>query len=226
MALQVSMNIKKVISAVILALGAGAAHAAELPSGPGAPGYAPPAYSWTGFYAGLNAGGGFSTGKDSSNLGSVFSTGRGSGDLGSGITGGGQGGYNYQLSPLFLVGIENDFQVTDISKHDGASGQDAKLPWFGTGRARAGVLLLDSRLLVYGTGGLAFGKVDDAGDGKTRIGWTAGGGTEWAFMTNWSAKLEYLYTDLYRDLKSDAGPHLETKFNAVRLGVNYHFNLF
>jgi opacity protein-like surface antigen len=27
--------------------------------------------------------------------------------------------------------------------------------------------------------------------GETRTGWTVGGGVEWAFFNNWSAKLEY-----------------------------------
>lgn len=227
MTLENFLRFKTAVSAPILAiaLAAGAARAQDLSSGMTSPVYAPPpSYSWTGFYAGLNAGGGFSAGKDSDSLGSVLNTRTSSGELGSGIAGGGQGGYNYQVSPLFLIGIENDFQATNMSKHDSTSGQDAKLPWFGTGRARAGVLLMDSRLFVYGTGGLAFGKVDEAEDGKTRIGWTVGGGTEWAFMPNLSAKLEYLYTDLYRNLKNGSGTDLDAKFNAVRVGLNYHFS--
>ena len=42
-------------------------------------------------------------------------------------------------------------------------------------------------------------------------------------MPNWSVKAEYLYTDLYRDLKTDPGPLLAAKFNTIRIGVNYHF---
>jgi len=75
-------------------------------------------------------------------------------------------------------------------------------------------------LLVYGTGGLAYGGVDssvtifqqnlpaDSTFGapfssigrfsNTRVGWTAGGGLEWLFAPNWSLKVEYLYYDLGR----------------------------
>ena len=31
---------------------------------------------------------------------------------------------------------------------------------------------------------------------ETRAGWTAGGGVEWMFAQNWSAKVEYLHYDL------------------------------
>jgi outer membrane immunogenic protein len=31
---------------------------------------------------------------------------------------------------------------------------------------------------------------------NVQVGWTAGGGAEWMFMPNWSAKVEYLYYDL------------------------------
>jgi outer membrane immunogenic protein len=76
-------------------------------------------------------------------------------------------------------------------------------------------------MLVYGTGGLAYGNVSAstslsqtvtnpppptvllsptwAGAGAvsdTRVGWTAGGGVEWMFLPGWSAKAEYLHYDL------------------------------
>jgi outer membrane immunogenic protein len=207
MARKNSTNIRKTISTLVLAsvLDAGVAHAADFPLLKEAPVYVPPpVFSWTGFYVGLNAGGGFSTTSAVSNNywgtnGNYLGT---NGGHASGVIGGAQIGYNYQLSPLFVVGVENDFQGTSISTHNGGwLTPDVKLPWFGTGRGRAGLALLDSRLLVYGTGGLALGQVKDAAVGKTQIGWTAGAGVEWAFLPNWSAKLEYLYTDLYQEPK-------------------------
>jgi len=65
-------------------------------------------------------------------------------------------------------------------------------------------------LVLYGTGGLAYGRVDASANwrfdpeqgqapasvSKTKVGWTAGAGAEWMFARNWSAKLEYLYVDL------------------------------
>ena len=80
-------------------------------------------------------------------------------------------------------------------------------------RGRLGVAVTPD-LLLYGTGGLAYGHVDASantqlfnGDGSlfaeypasistTKVGWTAGAGAEWMFARNWSAKLEYLYVDL------------------------------
>jgi outer membrane immunogenic protein len=90
---------------------------------------------------------------------------------------------------------------------------EPKLSWFGTVLGRLGVTVTPE-LLLYGTGGLAYGHVDASAntqffnsDGslfarspasvsKTKVGWTAGAGAEWMFARNWSAKLEYLYVDL------------------------------
>lgn len=221
MTLENSMTNWKTISALVVTavLAAGAADAADLPYRKAEPVYAPvlpPAFSWTGFYAGANVGGGLS-GADAFN--SYLGTNGGKAD---GVVGGLQAGYNYQVSPRFVVGIENDFMASGIkTQHRG--GNDVSLPFYGTGRARAGFTLMDSRLLVYGTGGMAFGQVKDAGIDKLRIGWTAGGGIEWAFQQNWSAKIEYLYTDLYKDLKKDNLPDRDQKFQTITVGVNYHF---
>jgi outer membrane immunogenic protein len=223
--LENSMTVKKTISAAVLAvaLAAGTAHAADLPSRPEAPAYVPPPpiFSWTGFYAGLNVGGDFSS---ANTLNSYLGA---NGGQAHGVVGGGQAGYNYQVSPLFVVGIENDLLASSLSTHSNSSTtRDVSVPWFTTARARAGFTLLDSHLLVYGTGGLATGQVNDTGVNKLRMGWTAGGGVEYAFMPNWSAKLEYLYTDLSKDLQHTGLADRHEKFQTVRLGVNYHFDLF
>lgn len=231
MTIKDSANMKNAISALILAgaLAAGSARAADLPSRKDAPVYVPPpVFSWTGFYAGLNAGGGWNAESGSTN--NLW--GASNGEV-SGVVGGGQIGYNYQLSPLFVVGLETDFQGTSLSsRNNGWLNTGVSLPWFGTVRGRAGVALLDSQLLVYGTGGFAYGEVKNewAGLNDVRTGWTAGGGVEWAFLPNWSAKVEYLYTDLNN---SDGNSwsalgttSRHTKFHTVRVGVNYHFNLF
>jgi outer membrane immunogenic protein len=76
-----------------------------------------------------------------------------------------------------------------------------KLDWFGTVRGRVG-LLATPQLLLYATGGLAYGHVGanaptiGLGWGGTHAGWTVGGGGEYLFSNNWSIKLEYLYMDL------------------------------
>jgi outer membrane immunogenic protein len=210
------MHIKSSLSAIAIAavLAAGTAQAADLPSHKAAPDFAPPppAFSWTGFYVGLNAGGGFKANS-------------GAGDF-SGVVGGGQIGYNLQLAPIFVVGLEADFQGTSLGSNTGWLAPKVSLPWFGTVRGRAGFTLFDSKLLVYGTGGFAYGELSTPWRSDTRTGWTAGGGVEWAFLPNWSAKVEYLYTDLENDKGWGWVAPQSTKFHTVRAGVNYHFNLF
>lgn len=128
------------------------------------------------------------------------------------------------------------------------------LDYLGTVRGRIGYLMTPT-LLIYGGGGLAYGGVNLtsgvlqytpaglAGFGastsfsNTQVGWTAGGGVEWMFLPNWSAKIEYLYYDL--GTVTAAGPLItadqttafavtqnRTHFNGnvVRAGINYHFN--
>lgn len=195
-------------SAFAATLIAGAAVAADLPSRKASLAYTPPAaFTWTGAYAGLDVGGGW--------LGSN-----------GGVSGGGQIGYNRQLTPLFVVGVETDFQGTSLGGGNGGGGfgrDNRGVDWFGTVRGRVGVTPLDPHVLIYGTGGFAYG---ETGRG-VREGWTAGGGVEWAFLPNWSTKIEYLYTDLS---KGDGGgwapPRHGAKFHTIRVGVNYHFDLF
>ncbi len=142
-------------------------------------------------------------------LGSVPLTGRSNAD---GFIGGVQAGYNWQRSN-WLFGLEADFQGSDERGSSGVclvAGCPAgsslltanyKLDWFGTVRGRVGFLPTD-RVLLYATGGLAYGRfgansVAPVLDwGSTRAGWTVGAGVEAAIDRNWSVKLEYLYMDL------------------------------
>ena len=71
---------------------------------------------------------------------------------------------------------------------------------------------------------------DWTGYGNTRTGWTAGGGVEWMFVPNLSAKLEYLFMDLDSGGTTGSltgyqwGTHVHPEYNLIRAGVNYHFN--
>jgi outer membrane immunogenic protein len=109
----------------------------------------------------------------------------------NGIIGGGQIGYNYQFSPRWLLGFEADIQgsgergsnafadpfSTPVCSAFGqgpvclgtrplndvaATAYDAKIAWFGTVRGRLGLLISD-QVLLYGTGGLAYGRVELSG---------------------------------------------------------------
>ncbi len=129
-----------------------------------------------------------------------------------GFIGGGQAGYNWQRAG-WLFGVEADFQGSDERASGGvctiagcAIGSTVfttnyKLDWFGTVRGRVGFLPTE-RVLLYATGGLAYGHFSAEAPsipafwGLTRAGWTIGAGAEVAIDHKWSVKLEYLYVDL------------------------------
>jgi len=203
------MRVSTSLAAIGLVLLPLAASAADLPSRkapPAAP--PPPPTTWTGVYAGLDLGGGW---RDRGGSG--------------GIVGGGQVGYNYQFTPFLVGGFETDFQGTSLSSY-GPAGRT--IEYFGTVRGRAGVTPFDPRLLIYGTGGFAYGQVSYNTGNNNRNGWAAGGGAEWAITPNFSAKVEYLRVQLNTtDLSWGVGRWLgKTAFNVVRVGANYHFDVF
>jgi len=202
---------KKTIMAMAIATTAsGSAAAADLPRGP-APYYPPPAsvYNWTGPYAGLNLG--YQWAKVTNNVTEP-----------SGIAGGGQLGYNWQLGQ-FVFGLETDIQAS--AADDTFAPYKFSNPWFGTLRARIGYAI--NNVMLYGTGGLAYGELKGEFFGleedKTLVGWTAGAGIEYGFTQNWSAKLEYLYMDLASRSFSITGADNGLHSSFLRLGVNYHF---
>src|SRR5215470_2314646 len=101
------------LSAVTLTVAAPGALAADLPiKAPGAavPMVAPiPVYNWTGFYVGANLGGAWDRTTINDDFFDVsFSNTR------SGFIGGAQIGYNWQFSPVFVLGVEWMFDGTDI----------------------------------------------------------------------------------------------------------------
>jgi outer membrane immunogenic protein len=176
------------------ALAVSAASAADLPVRAAPPPIVAPVpiFTWTGFYAGVNAGWGWRD--DNSEtvflgpgpgipLGLEGTLDFGGGDDG-GFTGGGQIGYNFQTGS-FVWGVEADIQWADTGNDSNAvfiagptfAGTfvpgtfESNTPeWWGSVRARAGVAF--DRVLVYATGGLAYTE-DNAG-------WVLGGGVEWA----------------------------------------------
>jgi outer membrane immunogenic protein len=199
---------------VLAAASAGAADMSARPV------YAPaapvPVYSWTGIYWGGNVGYSWGQSKNDGTLAGFGVTATESQDM-DGVIGGAQTGYNYQFG-AWVLGLEADIQAS--GQKGGSTFQvlglptatlttDHKLEWFGTARPRLGVLATPN-LLLYGTGGVAFGQVKDsytatvAGLGTVatatvddvKAGWTAGAGIEGAFGGGWSAKVEYLYIDL------------------------------
>jgi outer membrane immunogenic protein len=188
-----------------------------------APSFAAP-FNWTGFYVGIN--GGYGWGKSSW---TNTATGATTGDFNiSGALAGGTAGYNLQIGQL-VVGAEGDIDASWIKGTDATGCCQTRNDWFGTARARLGFAM--DRWMPFVTGGAAFGDVKmnalGASQTATKVGWTAGGGLEYAFSGAWSAKIEYLYADLGKascDVATCGTANDVTfKTNIVRAGVNYHF---
>lgn len=176
--------------------------------------------------------------------------------------GGFQTGYNHQMGNLVLGG-EIDASFLDLRKRTNNQIAYSVAPaltynfrrgvdtdWLVTIRPRLGYAF--DRTLIYATGGLALAQVKDTwsvassgnylkamSNSSVRVGWTLGAGVEHAFARNWTAKLEYLYTDLGRASKtssylagsafappgSNYTEQVKTRFtfHTVRVGVNYKF---
>jgi outer membrane immunogenic protein len=183
-------------------------------------------YNWTGFYAGINAGYGWGT-SDWSNPPAAIKP--------KGFLAGGTVGYNWQ-SGAIVYGLEGDWDWQNVKDSVACGGVftcETKSSWLATFRGRVGYAF--DRWLPYVTGGGAYGNVkattslagvDVTSVSKNQLGWTIGAGLEYAFMGNWSAKLEYLYVDLGT---FDAGiapvvNNVSFKENIVRAGLNYKFS--
>jgi len=306
---------KLLLSFGALASMAGSAISADLPSRK-EPITAPqPAPIWTGFYAGLNAGGTWATNNNvhvvetpnwfNPNLNPTdpprtiaAATSAGSSiaiplQTKANFIGGLQAGYNERVFDKTVFGVETDFQGlintggnastvaqafgfyytsavfgrTNFQTTYNIFSASKNLSYLGTVRGRAGYLVMPS-LLVYLTGGLAYGGVNfstysqqQGSSGVStglyigpsqysgaRLGWTAGGGVEWFFMSNWSVKAEYIYYSL-GNVGLNMGQSVVTRISAggglsigdvdriqklnaytafngniIRAGVNYHFN--
>jgi len=213
------------------------AFAADLPSRTMAPA-APVAYvapfTWTGFYVGLNAGYGWSGGTDVTVTGGGATTLFSGGDEG-GFTGGAQAGYNFQTGAI-VFGLETDIQYADFGGGRTFAPSlvttDSGSYW-GSVRGRLGFAA--DRALFYVTGGLAYGDIGESvfGNNDVRAGWTLGGGVEYAFTNNWTAKVEGLYVNIDRGNKAGAittngivytaTQSSDSAFGVVRAGLNYKF---
>lgn len=215
---------KKVLLAGVglLALGVASASAADIVQRrvvEKAPAYvAAPVYNWTGFYLGINGGGGWGSSSFSGPFATSFDT--------SGGLIGATLGYNWQIGQL-VVGLEGDIDWTNIrgSAACGLTTCETRSDWLGTVRGRLGYAF--DRFMPYITGGLAFGNVrtDIVGIGgtdSTEAGWTVGAGLEAAIAGPWTAKIEYLHVDLGSS-GSIAGSSADYQTNIVRAGLNYRF---
>jgi outer membrane immunogenic protein len=222
-------------------------------------------YNWGGWYVGGNAGGGWGRSDTSSAFvnGTAPIANQQAMTAASprldpdGFTGGGQVGYNHQVD-RWLFGVEADANYFNMKQSQTSTSpfpigggsftttNAVTTDWLVTLRPRVGYSV--DRTLLYATGGLALtelkfgstyvdttGQSETANLAKTKVGWTAGAGIEHAFTNNWSAKVEYLYSDFGKQSLSApviAGTvpttgmiahDIDLKTNTVRGGLNYHF---
>jgi len=215
-----------VFGALVAAQNAGAADLSVAPLYKAPPMAASPAYNWSGFYLGINGGGGWGH--------SYWDT----GTTGIGTSGGlvgGTAGYNYEFNNHFVLGVEGDIDWAHLTGTNASAGCVAGCTtsdtWLSTVRGRAGYAF--GGIMPYVTGGLAVGDIRAAtpgfaGASDTNAGWTAGGGIEFALPGNWTAKAEYLHVDLGRfncGVSCNGTPtdNVSMHDDVVRAGVNYRF---
>jgi outer membrane immunogenic protein len=226
-----TMNLKLLgtgLAALAFVASSGVTQAADIPP----PVYKGPRavvayYNWTGFYVGLNAGYGWGKSDWTFPLGTSIKP--------KGALAGVTVGYNYQVGSI-VWGLEGDFDLSGVKGSvlcDPLTTCEIRNRWLSTFRGRLGYAF--DRWLPYITVGGAYGNVKGtatditgvvvASGNKDQLGWTAGVGLEYAFLGNWTAKIEYLYVDLGH---FDVGVPLITtvsfKENIVRAGLNYKFS--
>lgn len=219
--------------AVVLTTASVSTHAADLPVYNAAPPTPPVIGGWAGFYAGANAGGGWSnettdpfnfytftgdTEVDPSCETTAPLCPKLTGVRGSGALYGGQFGYEWQPYARVVAGIEVDFDASTIK---GSSTQtfdvvfgntlQSKVRDLGGVRGKVGFLGWEN-ILIYGTGGLAFGQVSNTfistsnavglpatsftyANTSTQFGWSAGGGADYK-IGNLILGVLYLHYDL------------------------------
>jgi outer membrane immunogenic protein len=209
----------------------------------------PPPFSWTGFYIGGNVGAAWTHGEAADSFGFGFSN-----SQQAVFAGGGQVGANYQWSWLVL-GVEADFDWLANNHNSsnsfvGPGGHAFQLSfndrWITMVAGRVGVAFPTlPNWLFYGRGGggwvgannptltdVTTGNSLSISNSNSNSGFLVGGGIEWAFAPNWTAKIEY--NKLFLDnssftvqsgvLTGDTVNFFHRDVQTVTVGVNYLFN--
>jgi outer membrane immunogenic protein len=180
------------------------AQAADMPV-KAPPRVAPPVlFSWTGCYIGAQVGGQWGRDREREFVtGTGVFTGTEFRFNSRGVVGGGHLGCTWQAS-AFVFGLEVDVEGAGVRgsfRFPNGDGTDFRSNFQGSFRGRLGWAM--DRTLLYATGGLAWARLRyiDITPGiaeshsQIKAGWTVGGGIEQAFWSNWTARIEYRFTD-------------------------------
>lgn len=243
-------------SAAMVALGgpALAADAVPPPPVPAPPVVAvpePAGFNWTGPYVGFYAGYGLGRSSATAETAGGFDDAAGTALTVDprGLFGGVTVGYNYQAG-AFVFGVEGtggylNLNGTNFSADPPGDGDDVgtvRYGWYGTLAARLGVAV--DRTLLFATAGGVLTQIDtlygdlagappviDPADATAltggQFGYVLGGGAEFAFDNNWTARLEYNFLNLGADTTANQQDDTFTQRNSahlVRFGLNYLFN--
>jgi outer membrane immunogenic protein len=247
------------VIALAAALKPAAAADTEVPYGPPPVVYAPaPAvvyFTWTGFYFGAHVGGGWGRKNETGAPYPFFIDTITPAPVGvdvNGWLGGGQIGAQYQAGS-FVFGAEADASGSNLTGNSACASTSffagplppgncsVKVVGLGTIAGRLGVAL--DRVLVYGKGGAAWANdqytltapsltfLPTFSGNETKWGWMVGAGVEYAFLDNWSAKIEYNYLSFrtsnlqFTDTNGQffLNTSIQQQLHLVKLGLNYRW---
>ena len=215
-------------------------------------------FNWTSCYLGGHLGGGFAHKDITDPVQLVQDSFLGAGSTDGittvspaprGVVIGGQIGCDYQFAPSWVVGIEGAASGSTmkgsttvglpLGNPDTALVQ-AKTDFLTSVTARVGYAF--DNVLLYAKGGVAMAgdRYDVTGSFagtpfgfvglENRIGWTAGGGVEWAFSQHWSASIEYDYYQFGHSVIAMSDPtnvflgnvDVRQNIQVVKAGLNFH----
>jgi outer membrane immunogenic protein len=195
-----------------------------------APPRAIPYFDWTGFYVGGHVGGAFAG--DNSLQGSDAR-----------FLGGVQGGFDYQFAPNWVMGAEAQYSWLSGGNNNGVLFPGGTLVTSNTdqlGSVTGRLGYTWGPALLYAKGGYAWRDGNNLGvsvagvpaafttNGSHKDGYTVGGGLEYMFAPNWSAKAEYQYYN-FGNTTFTAGPadisgrSFRNDEHTAKVGVNYRF---